>query len=99
MHCTSGEETLAQTGCKDFTHHLSSLLVFLRVFFETVESSKINYIPSDDHTYRDLDRSNLGNARLQGLPEDVLGGDLTGVLFDWLVAILYIPYVSRLDGH
>ena len=28
-----------------------------------------------------LDRSNLGNARLQGLPQDALGGDMTGVLF------------------
>ncbi|KAG9313591.1 major facilitator superfamily domain-containing protein [Chiua virens] len=41
-----------------------------------------------------LDRSNLGNARLQGLPEDVLGGDPTGVLFDWLVAAFFIPYMS-----
>ncbi|KAF8137298.1 major facilitator superfamily domain-containing protein [Boletus edulis] len=40
-----------------------------------------------------LDRSNLGNARLQGLPEDVLEGDPTGVLFDWLVAIFFIPYI------
>lgn len=45
-------------------------------------------------TYPDLDRSNLGNARLQGMPEDVLGGDPTGVLFDWLVSIFFIPYVS-----
>ncbi|KAG9313588.1 major facilitator superfamily domain-containing protein [Chiua virens] len=40
-----------------------------------------------------LDRSNLGNARLQGLPGDVLGGDPTGVLFDWLVAVFFIPYI------
>ncbi|KAI9567561.1 major facilitator superfamily domain-containing protein [Boletus coccyginus] len=40
-----------------------------------------------------LDRSNLGNARLQGLPEDVLGGDPTGSLFDWLVAVFFIPYI------
>ncbi|KAF8551807.1 hypothetical protein OG21DRAFT_1512271 [Imleria badia] len=40
-----------------------------------------------------LDRSNLGNARLQGLPEDVLGGDPTGLLFDWLVAVFFIPYI------
>ncbi|KIJ61841.1 hypothetical protein HYDPIDRAFT_158773 [Hydnomerulius pinastri MD-312] len=39
-----------------------------------------------------LDRSNLGNARLQGLPQDALGGDPTGVLFDWLVAVFFIPY-------
>lgn len=41
-----------------------------------------------------LDRSNLGNARLQGLPEDVLGGDKTGVLFDWLTSGFYFSYVS-----
>ena len=29
-----------------------------------------------------LDRSNLGNARLQGLPADVLGGDASGKLFE-----------------
>lgn len=40
-----------------------------------------------------LDRSNLGNARLQGLPEDVLGGDKTGVLFDWLTSGFYFTYV------
>jgi len=40
-----------------------------------------------------LDRSNLGNARLQGLPEDVLGGDKTGVLFDWLTSAFYLSYV------
>ncbi|KAF8551805.1 MFS general substrate transporter [Imleria badia] len=40
-----------------------------------------------------LDRSNLGNARLQGLPQDALGGDPTGLLFDWLVAIFFVPYV------
>lgn len=41
----------------------------------------------------DLDRTNLGNARLQGLPHDVLHGDPTGVLFDWLTAAFYFPYV------
>lgn len=40
-----------------------------------------------------LDRSNLGNARLQGLPEDALGGDKTGVLFDWLTSGFYFTYV------
>ncbi|TFK20906.1 MFS general substrate transporter [Coprinopsis marcescibilis] len=40
-----------------------------------------------------LDRSNLGNARLQGLPEDVLGGDRTGELFDWVVSVFYISYI------
>ncbi|EAU89471.2 hypothetical protein CC1G_07697 [Coprinopsis cinerea okayama7 len=40
-----------------------------------------------------LDRSNLGNARLQGLPEDVLGGDKTGELFDWVVSSFYFSYI------
>ncbi|KAJ2914794.1 hypothetical protein MD484_g5598, partial [Candolleomyces efflorescens] len=40
-----------------------------------------------------LDRSNLGNARLQGLPEDVLGGDPTGHLFDWVVSVFYFSYI------
>lgn len=40
-----------------------------------------------------LDRSNLGNARLQGLPEDALGGDPTGALFDWVNAAFYITYI------
>lgn len=62
--------------------------------------SAVTRIPSDYHTYPDLDRSNLGNARLQGLPEDILGGDPTGLLFDWLVAVFFIPYVSaQPNGH
>ena len=42
----------------------------------------------------DLDRSNLGNARLMGLP-DVLGKnkDPTGVLFDWVTSTFFISYV------
>jgi len=43
----------------------------------------------------DLDRTNLGNARLQGLPEDTLGGDPTGNLFDWVNAVFFFPYVSH----
>ena len=42
----------------------------------------------------DLDRSNLGNARLQGLPQDTLGGDPTGTLFDWLNSSFFFSYVS-----
>lgn len=41
----------------------------------------------------DLDRTNLGNARLQGLPEDILGGDPTGNLFDWINSTFFFPYV------
>ncbi|KAF8182081.1 major facilitator superfamily domain-containing protein [Pholiota molesta] len=33
------------------------------------------------YLFASLDRSNLGNARLQGLPEDALGGDKTGIAF------------------
>ncbi|KAI0716558.1 major facilitator superfamily domain-containing protein [Earliella scabrosa] len=40
-----------------------------------------------------LDRVNLGNARLQGLPEDVLHGDPTGVLFDWVTSAFYFSYI------
>ncbi|KAJ8595816.1 MFS general substrate transporter [Rhizopogon salebrosus TDB-379] len=40
-----------------------------------------------------LDRSNLGNARLQGLPHDTLGGDPTGVLFDWVNSAFYFTYM------
>jgi hypothetical protein len=45
-------------------------------------------------TSTDLDRSNLGNARLQGLPQDILGGDPTGVLFDWVNSVFFFTYVS-----
>ncbi|KZT03825.1 MFS general substrate transporter [Laetiporus sulphureus 93-53] len=40
-----------------------------------------------------LDRSNLGNARLQGLPEDALGGDPTGVLYGWVNTAFFISYI------
>jgi hypothetical protein len=40
-----------------------------------------------------LDRSNLGNARLQGLPGDVLGGDPTGILFDWVNSAFFFTYI------
>ncbi|KAF8604001.1 MFS general substrate transporter [Ceratobasidium sp. AG-I] len=40
-----------------------------------------------------LDRSNLGNARLQGLPEDILGGDPTGEKFDWVSSMFYFSYI------
>ncbi|KAJ7717634.1 MFS general substrate transporter [Mycena maculata] len=40
-----------------------------------------------------LDRSNLGNARLQGLPQDTLGGDPTGKLFDWVNSIFFFSYI------
>ncbi|EIW78578.1 MFS general substrate transporter [Coniophora puteana RWD-64-598 SS2] len=40
-----------------------------------------------------LDRSNLGNARLQGLPADVLGGDPTGLLFEWVNSAFFFSYI------
>lgn len=36
---------------------------------------------------------NVGNARLQGLPKDVLGGDPTGVLFDWVNSAFFFSYI------
>ncbi|TFY62669.1 hypothetical protein EVJ58_g3717 [Rhodofomes roseus] len=40
-----------------------------------------------------LDRSNLGNARLQGLPQDALGGDPTGNLYGWVNSVFFISYI------
>ncbi|KAI0738943.1 MFS general substrate transporter [Daedaleopsis nitida] len=40
-----------------------------------------------------LDRINLGNARLQGLPQDVLNGDPTGILYDWVNSAFYFSYI------
>ncbi|OCB91312.1 MFS general substrate transporter [Sanghuangporus baumii] len=40
-----------------------------------------------------LDRSNVGNARLQGLPEDALHGDPTGKLYDWVFSAFFFSYV------
>jgi len=40
-----------------------------------------------------LDRSNLGNARLLGLPQDTLGGDKTGKLFDWVNSVFFFAYI------
>ncbi|KAJ7461755.1 MFS general substrate transporter [Mycena galericulata] len=40
-----------------------------------------------------LDRSNVGNARLQGLPKDTLGGDPTGKLFDWVNSVFFFAYI------
>ena len=48
-------------------------------------------------TYRptlDLDRSNLGNARLQGLAQDALGGDPKGKRFDLVNSIFFLSYVG-----
>ncbi|EIM88795.1 MFS general substrate transporter [Stereum hirsutum FP-91666 SS1] len=40
-----------------------------------------------------LDRSNLGNARLQGLPADVLHGDASGKEFDWINSVFFFSYI------
>lgn len=45
-----------------------------------------------------LDRSNIGNARLQGLPQSTLHGDPTGVLFDWVTSAFYFSYVRPLPS-
>jgi len=46
----------------------------------------------------DLDRTNLGNARLQGLVQEDLGGDPTGKLFDWVNSAFFFSYVSDATG-
>jgi hypothetical protein len=46
------------------------------------------------HPITVLDRSNIGNARLQGLPQETLGGDPTGLLFQWVTSAFYFSYVS-----
>lgn len=43
-----------------------------------------------------LDRTNLGNARLQGLPQETLNGDPTGVLYNWINSMFYFSYVSSI---
>lgn len=48
-------------------------------------------------TYLVLDRSNPGNGRLQGLPEDVLGGDPTGKLFDLISSGFFLSYVRTIS--
>ncbi|KAG0693059.1 major facilitator superfamily domain-containing protein [Suillus ampliporus] len=40
-----------------------------------------------------LDRTNLGNARLQGLAEENLNGDPTGKLFDWVNSAFFFSYI------
>ena len=38
----------------------------------------------------------LGNAGLQGLPADTLGGDPSGKLFDWITSAFFFSYVRPL---
>ncbi|KAI0792392.1 MFS general substrate transporter [Abortiporus biennis] len=38
-------------------------------------------------------KTNLGNARLQGLPQDTLGGDPTGIKFDWVNSTFFFSYI------
>ncbi|KAI0066926.1 MFS general substrate transporter [Artomyces pyxidatus] len=40
-----------------------------------------------------LDRSNLGNARLLGLPQDTLHGDPSGKKFDWVNSAFFFSYI------
>jgi len=37
-----------------------------------------------------LDRSNIGNARIAGMEDDL---SLTGDRYDWLLTIFYISYI------
>ncbi|PIL23415.1 MFS general substrate transporter [Ganoderma sinense ZZ0214-1] len=46
------------------------------------------------YLFATLDRTNLGNARLQGLPQDILHGDPTGMLFDWANSAFFFSYVT-----
>ena len=60
------------------------------------KSSHVCFSPSYSQLVGpDLDRTNLGNARLQGLPQDILHGDPTGVLFDWINSIFFFSYVGH----
>lgn len=52
------------------------------------------YRTDDETTVIDLDRSNLGNARLQGLPANVLHGDASGKEFDWINSAFFFSYVT-----
>jgi hypothetical protein len=45
----------------------------------------------------DLDRTNLGNAKIQGLQHDVLHGDPTGRLFDWVNSASVLILLILLD--
>ncbi|KAJ7645360.1 major facilitator superfamily domain-containing protein [Mycena rosella] len=45
------------------------------------------------YLFNSLDRSSLGNARLQGLPRDTLGGDPTGSRFDWANSVFFFAYI------
>ncbi|KAJ7858727.1 MFS general substrate transporter [Mycena leptocephala] len=55
---------------------------------------RIMVITSLLYLFAYLDRSNLGNARLQGLPKDTLKhGDPTGKLFDWVNSVFFFAYI------
>lgn len=73
------------------------VLCLLYLFACTCESRRTHYLPNVTSCFlrlSDLDRSNLGNARLQGLPEDALGGDPSGKLFAWVNSAFFFSYVS-----
>ncbi|KAJ8081895.1 hypothetical protein PM082_007741 [Marasmius tenuissimus] len=40
-----------------------------------------------------LDRTNLGNARLQHIDRDILDGDPTGQLYDWVNSAFFFSYI------
>lgn len=70
---------------------IACILYLFACEFPPITSQVISKTPRSD-----LDRSNLGNARLQGLPEDTLGGDPTGELFDWVNSAFFFSYVGPL---
>ncbi|KAJ7911235.1 MFS general substrate transporter, partial [Mycena leptocephala] len=45
-----------------------------------------------------LDRSNLENARLLGLPKDTPNGDVTGKLFDWITSVFFAYVLCQVPG-
>ncbi|KAI0800091.1 MFS general substrate transporter [Fomes fomentarius] len=45
------------------------------------------------YLFQSLDTASLGNARVQGLSRDVLHGDSTGVLYDWVASASAFPAV------
>ena len=57
-------------------------------------SAILRWSSSLTSTTPDLDRTNLGNARLQGLAKDTLGGDPTGERFDWVNSVFFFSYVG-----
>jgi hypothetical protein len=65
-----------------------SLCLWVKFYYE----NRLAHCADDES---DLDRTNLGNARLQGLVEENLGGDPTGILFNWVNSAFFFSYVGN----